>query len=676
MKGLMKNLLSRKKRGEASATGTADDPPDENKFDDYEDSGTEAEGQYSESDASRPHDFELEPHGLFVLHPTSEVHVEALALEVDLVAVHGLNGTAKKTWKDPASRKFWLEDFLPVSFPKARIMTYGYDSGLAFSSSKAGLESFARDLLNRLRMLRSSPEALILAHEADTFYGDILRATKGIIFMGTPHRGSPLVPWALIFSNLVNVASFGQGMRTSLLRHVDRDADMLGDISRQFTHRATRLKIMSFIEQQVERPLTTLIVPEYSAVLNLSNEMIIPINDHHRGICRFSSADSQNYRLVEAAIKEIICDTATGPDSGVASSGLLQASTRNPREILPTAVAPIPDGILDMSSAFVSDTPKKARHVRHQCLNGQQNSSPVRALSSSPSTSSFSSDASTLAVRMTDIVVRTPKSSMVDTVASPKAAKAVGNDIPPSPRPPEFPFQEVMFNISGLQRKLTAENCGADRTFSLVLRLPARSQFSMLGPSMLKSIPGIKVAHGFRFRGSKSDIASCWRDVFTTPVQVTAGRPCYDPARGLKINHTQKIATFFSKAFPDPLEATLGAVDDRGGSDAAAFEKTSPFSHVASESITLGRKGDPQLVVSFQRTIRIPEDAKSYDLPPGLGRLPLFNLFPFSAKLPPEIVAQGGLFMPLYQFEAMWIDFRSVAQIGAKKFAIRPTSAA
>lgn len=37
-------------------------------------------------------------------------------------------------------------------------MTFGYDSKLAFSRSKAGIDSFARDLLNRLRMVRKSTE--------------------------------------------------------------------------------------------------------------------------------------------------------------------------------------------------------------------------------------------------------------------------------------------------------------------------------------------------------------------------------------------------------------------------------------------------------------------------------------------------------------------------------------
>lgn len=77
--------------------------------------------------------------------------------------------------------------------------------------------------------------------------------------MGTPHRGSELVPWTLLFSNIVNVVTLGQGLRKNLLRELDRKSTALMDISRQFVHRAAALKIMTFIEQQIERPLTTLV---------------------------------------------------------------------------------------------------------------------------------------------------------------------------------------------------------------------------------------------------------------------------------------------------------------------------------------------------------------------------------------------------------------------------------
>ena len=100
------------------------------------------------------------------------------------------------------------------------------------------------------------------------------------------------------------------------------------DISRQFVHRATSLRIMSFVEQQAEWPLTTLactapsyhistanldqIVPESSAILDLPNEIVIPLNAHHRSMCRFPNIGDQNYVLVEAAIKEIVGGESQG----------------------------------------------------------------------------------------------------------------------------------------------------------------------------------------------------------------------------------------------------------------------------------------------------------------------------------------------------------------------------
>jgi hypothetical protein len=102
-------------------------------------------------------------------------------------------------------------------------------------------------------------QALIIAYEAKDFYEDILNSTKGIVFMGTPHPGSELVPWSLMFTNLINIAGFGQVIRKDLLKNLDKDCAILDEISRQFMHRATPLKIRSFIEQKIERPLTTLV---------------------------------------------------------------------------------------------------------------------------------------------------------------------------------------------------------------------------------------------------------------------------------------------------------------------------------------------------------------------------------------------------------------------------------
>jgi hypothetical protein len=115
-------------------------------------------------------------------------------------------------------------------------------------------------LVNKFIFITNNPyQALIMAHEADMHYGHILHSTTGIIFLATPHRGSELVSWSLLFANIVNGTTLGHGLRKELLRGLDRKSDALLEVARQFVHRATGLKIMTFTETMVERPLTTLV---------------------------------------------------------------------------------------------------------------------------------------------------------------------------------------------------------------------------------------------------------------------------------------------------------------------------------------------------------------------------------------------------------------------------------
>ena len=68
---------------------------------------------------------------------------------------------------------------------------------------------------------------------------------------------------------------------------------------------------------------------------------------------------------------------------------------------------------------------------------------------------------------------------------------------------------------------------------------------------------------------------------------------------------------------------------------------------------------DAALTMQFQRTLRIPDDEGVYPLPPGLGTFPLRHVDDFGTKLPASWKAHGGVMMPMFQAEAMWINFSS-----------------
>ena len=63
--------------------------------------------------------------------------------------------------------------------------------------------------------------------------------------------------------------------------------------------------------------------------------------------------------------------------------------------------------------------------------------------------------------------------------------------------------------------------------------------------------------------------------------------------------------------------------------------------------------------IEFQRTLRIPDDDNNYPLPPGLGPFPLRHVDDFAARVAPSWIERGGVMLPMYQSEAMWLHFRS-----------------
>lgn len=61
--------------------------------------------------------------------------------------------------------------------------------------------------------------------------------------------------------------------------------------------------------------------------------------------------------------------------------------------------------------------------------------------------------------------------------------------------------------------------------------------------------------------------------------------------------------------------------------------------------------------ISFMRTLRVPDDNRNYELPAGLGDLPLLPVDDF--EVPRSWRSHGGVFLPMYQSEALWINFES-----------------
>ncbi|KAI1504093.1 hypothetical protein F5X99DRAFT_406474 [Biscogniauxia marginata] len=97
---------------------------------------------------------------------------------------------------------------------------------------------------------------------------------------------------------------------------------------------------------------------------------------------------------------------------------------------------------------------------------------------------------------------------------------------------------------------------------------------------------------------------------------------------------------------------------------------------VQGNAITVNHVGNnvhlykPQnLQIYFQRTIRVPDNLGTSQLPPGLGDFPLYQVKDYASRLPADMVARGGVFLPMYQKEALWIRLRATVPFMIKIYA-------
>jgi tetratricopeptide (TPR) repeat protein len=62
--------------------------------------------------------------------------------------------------------------------------------------------------------------------------------------------------------------------------------------------------------------------------------------------------------------------------------------------------------------------------------------------------------------------------------------------------------------------------------------------------------------------------------------------------------------------------------------------------------------------ITFNRTLRIPEDGKDYPLPAGFGCLPICRVEDYAERVPAKWLQEGGFFIPLHQKEALFLEFK------------------
>ncbi len=252
------------------------------------------------------------PDGVEVLHDCRDA-------AVDICFVHGLTGDRNSTWTASGQSVPWPQTFLPPRLSNARIITYGYDAYIVRKSvtSINRLIDHATNFLNdlttdRTRSDASSRPLVFVAHSLgglvckeaillsrnnpEPHLRGIFDCTKGIAFMGTPHRGSWMASWAGIPASALGIVKSNK----TLLEIMETENQLLEDIQVRFwqmireQQEAGRdLEVTCFFEE-LPLPVLGKVVPKDSATMEGYNA--ISIHANHRDMVRYGSADDNGFK--------------------------------------------------------------------------------------------------------------------------------------------------------------------------------------------------------------------------------------------------------------------------------------------------------------------------------------------------------------------------------------------
>ncbi|EFW20428.1 hypothetical protein D8B26_003189 [Coccidioides posadasii str. Silveira] len=255
--------------------------------------------------------------------------------QVDVVFVHGLNGSAYATWATKKSDIFWPADLLPRTLPsqQLRILTYGYDANVsAFmdGTSKDKIHNHAEHLAAHLfanRNLNGAVDRPIVfichslgglvvkkcltfcsrvRHEHIQHLRSTYVSTYGILFLGTPHNGSDVAKFGSLLQSICGAVLPKKLFDTSpqLIQSLKTDNEHLQIINRDFVQIIDRFRIYFFHESKPMDLKSTraFIVDEASAAPLMDGVERMGIEADHGSMCRFEDRNSPGYEAVSEAV--------------------------------------------------------------------------------------------------------------------------------------------------------------------------------------------------------------------------------------------------------------------------------------------------------------------------------------------------------------------------------------
>ena len=239
-----------------------------------------------------------------------------------------------------ANKIFWPADLLPAvtTKEKARVLVYGYDADVAAftdGTSRDRIHNHAEHMVAELYAKRSRLKAterpiIFVTHSLGglvvkraLIYSSEIRGTKtehlrsiyistyGLLFLGTPHRGSDLARWgsrlewicgAVLPARLVDT-------QPQLVNALKVNNETLQVIDRHFILLSDRFRIYFFHEGKPTNLKGALryIVDEDSASPNIQDVERACIQEDHSHMCKYEDENAPGFSLVAEAIQRYAC---------------------------------------------------------------------------------------------------------------------------------------------------------------------------------------------------------------------------------------------------------------------------------------------------------------------------------------------------------------------------------
>ncbi|KJZ71092.1 hypothetical protein HIM_09511 [Hirsutella minnesotensis 3608] len=246
-----------------------------------------------------------------------------------------LADTARSLGQQLTGDKLFPQDLKEKGIQSSvRLFTFNYDSFWVRDANSTRLADTARSLGQQLTGDKLHGHDLVLV--GHSYGGLVIKQAlvdlpelqdrlKGVLFLGTPHHGSPFTRFGLLAARLLTPLDADvEIMRPLVAGNVDlkdlddRFREHFGNTTRLYyrERRKMRRYLLGFIPW-----IREFVVPEPSATAGASFLQIIALDADHRGLNRFRNRADNNYQQVASELVKILSEKSRPLPDGPSCQG-------------------------------------------------------------------------------------------------------------------------------------------------------------------------------------------------------------------------------------------------------------------------------------------------------------------------------------------------------------------